>query len=51
MMISIAYYLCQVYLYDMYVIYRKNPKKLDSRKFAVITLKFYQHGFTIDYCH
>ena len=26
--------------------YRKNPKILDTRKFAVITLKFEQDGFT-----
>ena len=28
--------------------YRKNPKTLDIRKFAVITLKFEQDGFSLE---
>ena len=30
--------------------YRKNPKILDSRKFAVITLKGEQDGFSLEQC-
>ena len=29
-------------------IYRKNPKILDTRKFAVITLKVEQDGFSLE---
>ena len=30
--------------------YRKNPKNLDTQKFAVITLKIEQGGFTVEHC-
>ena len=30
--------------------YHKNPKNLDTWTFAVISLKFEQSGFTIEYC-
>ena len=30
------------------VIYRKNPKNSDIQKFAIITLKFEQDGFTAE---
>ena len=30
--------------------YRKIPKTSDNRKIAVITLKFEQDGFTIEWC-
>ena len=30
--------------------YRKNPKYSVPQKFAVITLKFEQDGFTKEYC-
>ena len=34
-----------------YSIYRKTPKKIKTpKKFAVITLKFEQGGFTIEQC-
>ena len=30
--------------------YRKNPKNSDTEKFAVITLKYEQGCFTVEYC-
>ena len=34
--------------YQIYQIYRKNPKISDTPKFAVITLKIEQDGFSLE---
>ena len=38
------------YFKDATNVYHKTPKISDTRKFAVITLKVEQDGFTLEYC-